>query len=101
MAPSPKAAPPGGPYRADLGRGGLDALCLGARRGGRGDRGQDPLAPQIAALWRDDPAATVDGFLALSQVFPAVLRDDAGFRAELTDALTRLVRDGARVAASG
>ena len=62
---------------------------------------KDPLAPQMAALWRDDPAATVDGFLALSQVFPAVLRDDAGFRAELTDALTRLMRDGARVAASG
>lgn len=62
---------------------------------------KDPLAPQMAALWRDDPAATVDGFLALSQVFPAVLRDDAGFRAELTDALTRLVRDGARIAASG
>ena len=62
---------------------------------------KDPLAPQMAALWRDDPAATVDGFLALSQVFPAVLRDDTGFRAELTDALTKLVRDGARVAASG
>lgn len=62
---------------------------------------KDPLAPQMAALWRDDPAATVDGFLALSQVFPAVLRNDAGFRADLTDALTRLVRDGARVAASG
>jgi fructuronate reductase len=62
---------------------------------------KDPLAPQMAALWRDDPAATVDGFLALSQVFPAVLRDDAGFRADLTDALTQLVRDGARVAASG
>ncbi|AZY94367.1 MULTISPECIES: mannitol dehydrogenase family protein [Paracoccus] len=62
---------------------------------------KDPLALQMAALWRDDPAATVDGFLALSQVFPAVLRDDAGFRADLTDALTRLVRDGARVAASG
>ena len=62
---------------------------------------KDPLAPQMAALWRDDPAATVDGFLALSQVFPAVLRDDAGFRADLTDALTRLMRDGARVAASG
>ncbi|WP_408593661.1 mannitol dehydrogenase family protein [Paracoccus marcusii] len=62
---------------------------------------KDPLAPQMAALWRDDPAVTVDGFLALSQVFPAVLRDDAGFRAELTDALIRLVHDGARVAASG
>ena len=62
---------------------------------------KDPLAPQMAALWRDDPAVTVDGFLAVSQVFPAVLRDDAGFCADLTDALTRLVRDGARVAASG
>ncbi len=62
---------------------------------------KDPLAPQLAALWRDDPAATVDGFLGLSQVFPAALRDDPGFRADLTDALTRLVRDGARVAAGG
>ncbi|WP_042252888.1 mannitol dehydrogenase family protein [Paracoccus sp. PAMC 22219] len=62
---------------------------------------KDPLAPRLAALWRDDPAATVDGFLGLSQVFPAALRDDPGFRADLTDALTRLVRDGARVAAGG
>ena len=62
---------------------------------------KDPLAPQMAALWREDPAATVDGFLGLSQVFPAALRDDPGFRADLTDALTRLVRDGARVAAGG
>ncbi|AMY70509.1 mannitol dehydrogenase family protein [Frigidibacter albus] len=60
---------------------------------------KDPLAPQLAALWRDDPAETVAGFLGLSQVFPAVLREDAGFAAELTAALARLVREGARAAA--
>lgn len=60
---------------------------------------KDPLAPQLAALWRDDPAATVAGFLALAQVFPAVLREDAGFAADLTTALARLTREGARAAA--
>ncbi|WP_207100277.1 mannitol dehydrogenase family protein [Paracoccus shandongensis] len=68
---------------------------------GRDEQGQpievkDPLAPQLAALWRDDPAQTVAGFLHLAQVFPPALRDDAGFAADLTAALSALVRDGAR-----
>ncbi|MFC0201587.1 mannitol dehydrogenase family protein [Paracoccus rhizosphaerae] len=73
---------------------------------GRGEDGQgievkDPLAPQLAALWRDDPAQTVAGFLSLSQVFPAALREDEGFAADVTEALNRLIRKGARAAADG
>ncbi|MFN3275712.1 MAG: mannitol dehydrogenase family protein [Paracoccus sp. (in: a-proteobacteria)] len=60
---------------------------------------KDPLAPQLAALWRDDPAETVAGFLALAQVFPPELRGDQGFAADLTAALSRLLADGARAAA--
>jgi len=71
----------------------------GRDEAGRAIEVKDPLAPQLAALWRDDPAETVAGFLGLSQVFPAVLREDAGFAAELTAALARLVREGARAAA--
>ena len=68
---------------------------------GRDENGQpievkDPLAQRLAALWRDEPAATVAGFLALAEVFPPVLRDDAGFAADLGAALTGLVRDGAQ-----
>ena len=73
---------------------------------GRGEAGQgievkDPLAPQLAALWDDDPAQTVAGFLSLSQVFPAALREDEGFAADVTEALDRLIRKGARGAADG
>ncbi|WP_407674135.1 mannitol dehydrogenase family protein [Paracoccus beibuensis] len=71
----------------------------GQDEAGRAIEVKDPLAPQLAALWRDDPAETVAGFLSLSQVFPPALRDDAGFAADLTEALRRLVRDGARAAA--
>ncbi|MFN3526988.1 MAG: mannitol dehydrogenase family protein [Paracoccus sp. (in: a-proteobacteria)] len=60
---------------------------------------KDPLAAQLAALWRDDPAETVAGFLALAQVFPPTLRQDQGFGPDLTAALTRLVTQGAREAA--
>ena len=68
---------------------------------GRDEHGQpievkDPLAQRLAALWRDEPAETVAGFLALTEVFPPALRDDPGFAADLNDALTRLVRDGAQ-----
>ncbi|MCZ0960692.1 mannitol dehydrogenase family protein [Paracoccus benzoatiresistens] len=62
---------------------------------------KDPLAPRLAALWRDDPARTAQGFLHLAEVFPPALRDDAGFAADLTDALSRLVRDGARASVQG
>lgn len=74
---------------------------------GRDERGQpievkDPLAARLAGLWReDDPAATVAGFLALAEVFPPALRDDAGFAADLTAALAALVRDGARATVEG
>ena len=56
---------------------------------------KDPMADQLAALWRDDPAKTVAGFLALEQVFPVMLRDDAGFQRDLTTALTALCDNGA------
>jgi fructuronate reductase len=73
---------------------------------GRDEKGQpievkDPLAPRLAALWRDDPAATVRGFLAVEEVFPAALRDDAGFASDLTEALDGLVGNGARAMAGG
>ena len=56
---------------------------------------KDPMADQLAALWRDDPAETVAGFLGLEQVFPAALRDDADFQRDLTTALTALCDKGA------
>ncbi|WP_306754366.1 mannitol dehydrogenase family protein [Paracoccus actinidiae] len=72
---------------------------------GRDEKGQaievkDPLSTRLAALWRDDPAQTVVGFLGLAEVFPPALRDDAGFAADLSAALSRLVRDGARATAA-
>lgn len=73
---------------------------------GRDEQGQpievkDPLAPRLAALWQDDPAATVAGFLALSEVFPLVLRRDAGFATDLTVALRGLMEHGARAMVAG
>ena len=72
---------------------------------GRDEKGQpievkDPLSTRLAALWRDDPAQTVAGFLGLAEVFPPALRDDAGFAADLSAALSGLVRDGARATAA-
>lgn len=61
---------------------------------------KDPMADRLAALWRDDPAETVAGFLALEQVFPAALRADAGFARDLTAALTALCDKGAAQAAA-
>lgn len=61
---------------------------------------KDPMADRLAALWRDDPAETVAGFLALEQVFPAALRADAGFARDLTAALTALCDKGAAKAAA-
>ncbi|MEO1909173.1 MAG: mannitol dehydrogenase family protein [Paracoccus sp. (in: a-proteobacteria)] len=61
---------------------------------------KDPMADRLAALWRDDPAETVAGFLALEQVFPAALRADAGFARDLTTALTALCDKGAAQAAA-
>ncbi|MCC5959475.1 MAG: mannitol dehydrogenase family protein [Rhodobacteraceae bacterium] len=57
---------------------------------------KDPLADRLAALWCDDPRDTVTGFLTLSEVFAQSLRQDTGFAAELTQALSGLVAQGAR-----
>ncbi|KFF49475.1 mannitol dehydrogenase [Gammaproteobacteria bacterium MFB021] len=57
----------------------------------------DPLAETFAALHRrhgEDPAALIDAFLALDEVFPAALRDARPFTRQLLDALMRLERDG-------
>ncbi|MDO5641045.1 MAG: mannitol dehydrogenase family protein [Paracoccus sp. (in: a-proteobacteria)] len=62
---------------------------------------KDPLAPRLAALWSDDPAQTVAGFLTLAEVFPADLRGDTGFAADLTAALSGLVARGARAMVKG
>lgn len=73
---------------------------------GRDEKGdmievKDPLAPRLAALWQDDPAGTVSGFLALAEVFPPALRDDATFASDLADALQKLVQNGARASVEG
>ncbi|MDP5307276.1 mannitol dehydrogenase family protein [Paracoccus spongiarum] len=73
---------------------------------GRDEAGQpievkDPLAQRLAALWQDDPAATVAGFLTLQEVFPRQLREDADFAGDLTGALRTLVDRGAREAVRG
>ncbi len=73
---------------------------------GRDEQGQpievkDPLAPRLAALWRDDPAETVAGYLAVSEVFPPALATDPGFAADLTSALRGLLAEGARAMAGG
>ncbi len=72
---------------------------------GRDEKGapievKDPLAPRLAALWRNDPGETVAGFLALAEVFPPALRDDRGFAADLTASLAGLVARGARAMAA-
>ncbi|MBC9247658.1 mannitol dehydrogenase family protein [Paracoccus sp. 11-3] len=73
---------------------------------GRDERGglievKDPLAPRLAALWQDDPAQTVAGFLALTEVFPPTLRDDAQFADDLIAALQKLVQSGAQASVEG
>ncbi|TJZ86090.1 mannitol dehydrogenase family protein [Paracoccus hibiscisoli] len=57
---------------------------------------RDPLAPTLAGLWDEDAARTVQGFLALEQVFPQALRADAGFVRDLSRTLHMLVERGAR-----
>ena len=58
---------------------------------------RDPLAGRIAALTQglDDPEEIVAGFLSLTEVFADDLGPDASFRAELVDALSRLLSKGA------
>ncbi|MFV0385095.1 mannitol dehydrogenase family protein [Paracoccus sp. (in: a-proteobacteria)] len=73
---------------------------------GRDEKGgtidvRDPLAPHLSALWHEDPALTVAGFLALAEIFPPALRDDPGFASDLTTALSTLLRQGAKAAVAG
>ena len=73
---------------------------------GRDEQGQpievkDPLAPRLAALWRDDPAQTAAGFLGMAEVFPPALQDDPAFAADLGAALSGLMQDGARAMVAG
>ena len=61
--------------------------------------------PRIAVLlpcYNEEAAIaqTVAGFLGLAEVFPPALHDDAGFAADLSAALSGLVRDGARATAA-
>lgn len=60
---------------------------------------RDPMAARLAGLWRETPAETAAGFLSLTEVFPAVLREDEGFARDLAAALTLLMERGARGAA--
>lgn len=59
----------------------------------------DPIAARLAELARTqtsgDPAADVDAFLSLSDVFPRELASSARLRAALVSAYARLARDGA------
>ena len=57
---------------------------------------RDPLAPTLAGLWDEHAARAVQGFLTLEQVFPQVLRADAGFVRDLSRTLHMLVERGAR-----
>ncbi|PZQ48336.1 MAG: mannitol dehydrogenase [Rhodovulum sulfidophilum] len=62
---------------------------------------RDPLAGKLAALWSEDPARTVRGYLGVAEVFPPALATDPGFAVELTAALTGLLARGARAMAEG
>lgn len=73
---------------------------VSARRsdGGRPLTVDDPLADRIAQRLggRAEPAAVVDGLLAMPEVFDEELAGDAGLRALLVELVGRLQRDGAR-----
>ncbi|WP_428429443.1 mannitol dehydrogenase family protein [Pararhizobium sp.] len=60
---------------------------------------RDPLAGRIAALTQglDDPEQIVVAFLGITEVFADDLSRDDGFRAALTDGLSRLLSKGAAV----
>jgi len=62
------------------------------RQARRGVKIVDPLGERLAAVARgaDSDAALIDGLLALRQVFPAALADDAPFRNALREGLAAL-----------
>jgi fructuronate reductase len=59
---------------------------------------RDPFAERLNAASRGaaTPAERVAAFLDIAEVFPGKLARHAAFRATLTDALTRLEKDGSR-----
>ncbi|WP_276120786.1 mannitol dehydrogenase family protein [Pararhizobium qamdonense] len=63
---------------------------------------RDPLAGRIAAMTQglDDPEEIVVALLSLTEVFGGDLSGDAGFRAKLVDALSRLFSTGAKAEVS-
>lgn len=63
---------------------------------------RDPLAARLRALsdGASTPAGKVDALLGVSEVFPAALAEDAGFRADLRTAAEALASGGARAAVS-
>jgi len=87
-----------------------EALSLGVAarmrwQDGRTDAGEtftvdDPLAALLGevAASATTPADKVAALLAVEQVFPARLAQDAGWRETLTAHLARLMEDGARAA---
>ena len=63
---------------------------------------RDPLAGRIAAMTQrlDDPEEIVAALLSLTDVFGGDLSGNAGFRAKLVDALSRLFSTGAKAEVS-
>ena len=61
---------------------------------------RDPLAARLRTLsdGASDAAGRVDALLGVGEIFPAPLAADAGFRADLTAALSELETAGARAA---
>lgn len=71
--------------------------------GGRDEQGnaidvRDPMAAQLRTAWDagSDSAGRVAQFLALDDVFPRVLAENARFRAALTEASDALLQAGAK-----
>jgi fructuronate reductase len=63
---------------------------------------RDPLAGRIAAMTQglDDPEEIVAALVSLTEVFGGDLSGNAGFRAKLVDALSRLFSTGAKAEVS-
>ena len=88
----------GEPYRRlALGVAGWMRYARGIDEAGGAIDVRDPLATRIAALTQGltDPAAIVDAYLGLVEVFGEDLPADRVFRQRLIEALSRLLADGA------
>lgn len=60
---------------------------------------KDPLADRLRALWGDDVAQTVRGYLAMDEIFDAELAGNDAFYRALVAALKKLRADGMHMAA--